>query len=169
MAQAKSTGPRPHSKAGGETQHVRVHPIGGYVLAEGDLEINAGRPVTTIEVRNTGDRPVQVGSHFHFFEVNRMLEFDRDAAFGKRLDIPATTAVRFEPGDLKTVDLVPFGGKQRVYGFNGLVDGWTGTGPEPGYNPDRLLAAARARARGFKDAPAASASDGSRRGKKARS
>lgn len=134
---------------------MRVHPIGDYVLAAGDLELNAGRPVTTIEVRNTGDRPVQVGSHFHFFEVNRMLEFDRDAAFGKRLDIPATTAVRFEPGDKKTVDLVPFGGKQRVYGFNGLVEGWTGMGPEPGYNPDRMLAMAGAGARGFKDRPAA--------------
>jgi urease subunit beta len=134
-----------------ETQHKRVHPIGGYVLAEGDLELNAGRPVTTIQVYNTGDRPVQVGSHYHFYEVNRLLEFDRDAAYGLRLDIPATTAVRFEPGDKKSVDLVPFGGKQRVYGFNGLVEGWTGAGPEPGYTPDRQAAAARAQARGFKD------------------
>ena len=79
----------------------------------------------TLKVRNTGDRPIQVGSHFHFFEVNRALEFDRAAAFGLRLDIPARTAIRFEPGDEKEVTLVPFGGKQRVYGFNNLVDGWT--------------------------------------------
>ena len=143
--------------AGGheQTRHKHVRPIGGYVLADGDLELNAGRPVTTIEVYNTGDRPVQVGSHFHFFEVNRMLEFDRAAAFGKRLDIPATTAVRFEPGDKKTVDLVPFAGKQRVYGFNGLVQGWTGHGPEPGYNPDRAAAAELAALRGFKNRPQA--------------
>ncbi|MEV0650990.1 urease subunit beta [Phytomonospora sp. NPDC050363] len=133
--------------------------MGGYVLAEGDLELNAGRPVTTIAVYNTGDRPIQIGSHFHFYEVNRLLEFDRGAAFGKRLDIPATTAVRFEPGDKKTVDLVPFGGKQRVYGFNGLVDGWTGDGPKPGYNPDRTLAAQRAEARGFKNRPAGAKAD----------
>ena len=83
-------------------------------------------------MRNTGDRPIQVGSHFHFFEVNRALEFDRKAAFGQRLDIPASTGLRFEPGDQKEVTLVPFGGKQRIYGFNNLVDGWTGTGPTPG-------------------------------------
>jgi urease subunit beta len=126
-------------------------PVGGYVLASEPIELNAGRPVVTIEVHNTGDRPIQVGSHYHFYEANRLLEFDRDAAFGLRLDIPATTAVRFEPGDRKTVDLVPFGGKQRVYGFNGLVDGWTGAGPEPGYTPDRATAAERAAARGFKN------------------
>lgn len=137
-----------------QTRHKRVHPTGGYVFADGDLELNAGRPVTTIEVYNTGDRPIQVGSHFHFYEVNRMLEFDRDAAYGQRLDIPATTAVRFEPGDKKTVDLVPLAGKQRVYGFNGLVQGWTGAGPEPGYNPDRAAAAERAALRGFKTRPA---------------
>jgi urease subunit beta len=137
-----------------DTRHKRVGPIGGYILAEGDLELNAGRPVTRIEVYNTGDRPVQVGSHYHFFEVNRLLEFDRDASFGMRLDIPATTAVRFEPGDKKTVDLVPFGGKQRLYGFNGLVEGWTGAGPEPGYTPDRVAAATRAQSRGFKSRPA---------------
>ena len=125
-------------------------PVGGYVLASDPLELNAGRPTVSIEVHNTGDRPIQVGSHYHFYEANRLLEFDRDATFGMRLDIPATTAVRFEPGDRKTVDLVPFGGKQRVYGFNGLVDGWTGAGPDPGYTPDRAAAAERAAARGFK-------------------
>jgi urease subunit beta len=133
-----------------ETSHKAVRPIGGYILADEPLELNAGRATVSVEVFNTGDRPIQVGSHFHFFEANRALEFDRDEAFGMRLDIPATTAVRFEPGDRKTVDLVPFGGKQRVNGFNGLVDGWTGTGPEPGYNPDRGSAISRAAALGFK-------------------
>src|SRR5262244_696946 len=100
-------------------------PIGGLVLASTPIEINEGRPRTALRVRNTGDRPIQVGSHFHFFEVNRALEFDRAAAFGMRLDISASTAIRFEPGDEKEVALVPFGGKQRVFGFNALVDGWT--------------------------------------------
>lgn len=130
--------------------HKHLPPIGGYKLADGPLELNAGRPTIRIEVRNTGDRPIQVGSHFHFFEANRMLEFDREATFGWRLDIPATTSIRFEPGDKKTVQLVPYGGRQRVYGFNGLVNGWTGTGPTPGYQPDRAESARRARIRGFK-------------------
>ena len=82
-------------------------------------------PVTTLKVRNTGDRPVQVGSHFHFFEVNRALEFDRAAAFGLHLNIPSSTAMRFEPGDEREVKLVPYGGKRAVYGFNNLVDGPT--------------------------------------------
>ncbi|GAA2396389.1 hypothetical protein Cme02nite_65190 [Catellatospora methionotrophica] len=157
MAKDKPVKTQAHPAAGGheQTQHKRIRPIGGYVLAAGDLELNAGRPVTTVEVYNTGDRPVQVGSHFHFYEANRMLEFDRAAAYGKRLDIPATTAVRFEPGDKKTVDLVPFAGKQRVFGFNGLVQGWTGHGPTPGYNPDQALAGERAALRGFKNRPSA--------------
>jgi len=166
MASAEPARAAAARSAGGgheETQHKRVHPIGGYVLADGDLELNADRPVTTIEVYNTGDRPVQVGSHFHFYEVNRLLAFDRDAAYGMRLDIPATTAVRFEPGDKKTVDLVPFAGKQRVYGFNGLVQGWTGSGPEPGYNPDRAAAAELAALRGFKNRPAGGADKGKSR------
>jgi urease subunit beta len=99
-------------------------PVGGYVLSAAPVEINAGRPRLKLTVRNTGDRPIQVGSHFHFFEVNRALDFDRMLAFGWRLDIAAGTAVRFEPGDQKEVTLVPFGGKMRVYGFNNLVDGW---------------------------------------------
>jgi urease subunit beta len=99
-------------------------PVGGYVLAAAPVQINAGRPRRSLKVRNTGDRPVQVGSHFHFFEVNRALEFDRERTFGHRLDIAAGTAVRFEPGDEREVTLVPFGGKRRVYGFNNLVDGW---------------------------------------------
>jgi urease subunit gamma/beta len=94
-----------------------------YILAEGDIEINAGRRVVEIEVANTGDRPVQVGSHAHFFEVNKALRFDRRAAFGMRLDIPAATAVRFEPGDTRPVTLVEFGGDGDLYGMNGLVQG----------------------------------------------
>jgi urease subunit beta len=125
-------------------------PIGGYVLCDEPLELNAGRPTLQLEVRNTGDRPIQVGSHFHFFETNRYLEFDREASFGWRLDVPAGTAVRFEPGDQKTVQLVPYAGRQRVYGFNGLVNGWTGAGPIPGYQPDLPEAVRRARSRGFK-------------------
>ena len=98
--------------------------IPGELLPEdGELDLNAGRPVTTIEVANTGDRPVQVGSHFHFFEANAALQFDRDAARGQRLDIPAGTAIRFEPGDRRDVQLVPFAGARRVFGFNGLVNG----------------------------------------------
>src|SRR6476660_1441740 len=97
-------------------------PVGGVILAEGEIEINAGRPTVKLKVRNTGDRPIQVGSHYHFFEVNRALQFDRAAAFGKRLDVPATTAIRFEPGDEKEVSLIPMGGKQRIYGFANLVD-----------------------------------------------
>jgi urease subunit beta len=125
-------------------------PVGGYVLSDKRIEINAGRPTVTIKVRNTGDRPIQVGSHFHFFEVNRALEFDRKAAFGQRLDIPASTGLRFEPGDEKEVTLVPFGGKQRIYGFNNLVDGWTGSGPTPDYRPNLEKGLERAAARGFK-------------------
>lgn len=101
-------------------------PVGGVIFADAPVTFNESRPSISIAVRNTGDRPVQVGSHFHFFEVNRALEFDREAAYGMRLNIPSTTAVRFEPGDEKTVSLVPFGGLRCVYGFNDLVNGWTG-------------------------------------------
>lgn len=124
-------------------------PVGGYVLSDSPIEINAGRPTVTLEVRNTGDRPIQVGSHFHFFESNRELEFDRECAFGMRLDIPAGTAIRFEPGDQKTVTLVPVGGNQRVYGFNNLVDGST-TSSKPDYQQKRAASLARADERGFK-------------------
>jgi urease subunit beta len=89
----------------------------------GELELKAGRPVTTVLVANPGDRPVQVGSHFHFFETNAALAFDREATRGLRLDIPAGTAVRFEPGDSREVQLVPFAGERRIVGFNGLVNG----------------------------------------------
>ena len=100
--------------------------IPGEILpATGEITLNAGRPTVTVQVLNTGDRPVQVGSHYHFFEVNRALRFDRAAAFGLRLDIPAGTAVRFEPGEEKVVTLVPFGGQRRVLGLNGLTEGHT--------------------------------------------
>ncbi len=101
--------------------------IDRYILREEPVEINAGRRTATVEVSNTGDRPVQVGSHFHFFEVNRALHFDREAALGMRLNIPAGTAVRFEPGDTHIVALVEFGGLKRAVGFNNLVGSSTVT------------------------------------------
>ena len=96
---------------------------GEYVLSEQPVLCNEGRDVLEVEVTNTGDRPVQVGSHFHFFEVNRALEFDRAPTRGFHLDIPAGTAVRFEPGDRKTVRLVAMAGARAVYGFNNAVNG----------------------------------------------
>ena len=118
--------------------------VGGYVLESEPVVFNAGKPSVAMKVRNTGDRPIQVGSHFHFFEVNRALEFDRSAAFGMHLDIPSSTAIRFEPGDERTVRLVPFGGARHVYGFNNLVDGAIDS--EAG----RTAALARVRERGYK-------------------
>jgi urease beta subunit len=98
--------------------------IPGEVMpAEGEIELNAGRAQVTLRVANTGDRPVQVGSHYHFAEANSGLEFDRAAARGMRLDIPAGTAVRFEPGQSRDVRLVAYGGDRRVYGFNKAVMG----------------------------------------------
>ncbi len=91
--------------------------------AEGELELNAGRETVSLEVANTGDRPVQVGSHYHFFETNEALDFDRARARGFRLDIPAGTAVRFEPGQSRAVQLVAYGGARRVFGFNGKING----------------------------------------------
>ena len=96
---------------------------GEYLLASEPIEINAGRATRRIEVGNRGDRPVQVGSHCHFFEVNRWLEFDRAAAYGMRLNIAAGTAVRFEPGDTREVELVAIGGTREVFGLNQLVEG----------------------------------------------
>lgn len=96
---------------------------GELFIEDGEIELNAGRETVTIQVSNTGDRPIQVGSHFHFFEVNAALAFDRDRARGMRLDIPAGTAVRFEPGDDREVTLVPFVGSREVYGFNAKVEG----------------------------------------------
>ena len=96
---------------------------GELLPAEGEIELNAGKETVTLAVANTGDRPIQVGSHFHFFEVNGALSFERARARGLRLDIPAGTAVRFEPGDERDVTLVPLAGERRVYGFNAQVEG----------------------------------------------
>ena len=96
---------------------------GEYFLASDPIELNGGRATLRLEVANTGDRPVQVGSHFHFFEVNRCLTFDRAAAYGMRLNIASGTAVRFEPGDAREVELVAIGGSRQVIGLNRLVDG----------------------------------------------
>ncbi|MBD2014830.1 urease subunit beta [Microcoleus sp. FACHB-53] len=96
---------------------------GEIITQKGDIELNAGRPTVQLQVANTGDRPIQVGSHFHFYEANEALNFDREQAKGMRLDIPAGTAVRFEPGDERDVTLVPFTGMRQVYGFNGRING----------------------------------------------
>ncbi len=123
-----------------------VREPGEIIPADGDIEINAGRRSTRLRAVNTGDRPIQVGSHFHFFEVNRALDFDRRQAWGMRLDIAAGTAVRFEPGEAREVTLVAFGGSGEVFGLNRLADGGTAT-------PDGLEAAlVRARELGFKGA-----------------
>ncbi len=96
---------------------------GEYLLAEGEVVLNEGRETASLIVANRGDRPIQVGSHFHFFEANRLLDFDRKAAFGMRLDIPAGTAARFEPGDEKEVALVSFAGARAAMGLNALTEG----------------------------------------------
>jgi urease subunit beta len=96
---------------------------GEYILAAGNIECNVGRSTIKITVVNTGDRPVQVGSHFHFFEVNKQMKFDRERSFGMRLNIAAGTAVRFEPGEEKDVELVNFGGNKKIVGFSNLADG----------------------------------------------
>ncbi|BBD58555.1 urease, beta subunit UreB [Nostoc sp. HK-01] len=96
---------------------------GEIIPAAGEIELNVGRPIIKLLVANTGDRPIQVGSHFHFYEVNNALNFDREQARGMRLDIPAGTAVRFEPGDEKEVILIPLVGSRQVYGFNGKING----------------------------------------------
>ncbi len=96
---------------------------GEIIAAAGDIELNAGAPIVTLEVSNTGDRPVQVGSHYHFAETNAGLSFDRDRAKGMRLDIPAGTAVRFEPGQTRSVTLIPLSGKREVYGFRQQIMG----------------------------------------------
>jgi urease beta subunit len=99
-----------------------MHP-GEYLFDDGDLELNAGRSTAQVVVRNRGDRPVQVGSHYHFYEVNSSLDFDRAKAYGMRLDIAAGTAIRFEPGEEKEVSLVALAGRRGVYGHNGKVNG----------------------------------------------
>lgn len=118
---------------------------GEYLLGDGDVEANVGRETIQITVANTGDRPIQVGSHFHFFEANRALRFDRARAFGMRLNIPAGTAVRFEPGDEKVVTLVALAGAREVHGLNALTDGPTG-------DAARAAAVARAARGGFEGA-----------------
>lgn len=116
---------------------------------DGDILINPDRDAIEIVVANRGDRPVQVGSHFHFFEVNRALAFDRAQAFGRRLDIPAGTAVRFEPGAVQTIALIPLGGRRRSWGLNGLTNGAV---DESGWREQALERARQAR---FLDGPAA--------------
>jgi urease beta subunit len=99
-----------------------MHP-GEYFLEAGEIELNAARPTSQVVVSNRGDRPIQIGSHYHFYEANAALDFDRTAAYGMRLDIAAGTAIRFEPGEEKEVSLVAFAGRRAVYGHNGKVNG----------------------------------------------
>ena len=96
---------------------------GEIIPAQGEIELNLGKEVITVTVSNSGDRPVQIGSHYHFFEANKSLIYDRELAFGMRLDIPAGTAIRFEPGDTTDVKLVPYAGLRIAHGFNSLVNG----------------------------------------------
>lgn len=126
-------------------------PVGGVILDDKDITYNATRRTVKLTVRNTGDRPIQIGSHYHFFEVNRYMEFDREKAFGMHLNIPATTAVRFEPGEEKEVELVTFGGKQRVIGFADLTNGYTGLEDTPTYYPVKIHALRKMKHYGFKD------------------
>lgn len=128
-------------------------PVGGVILAQGDIEYNVDRVTVKVRVHNTGDRPIQVGSHLHFFEANRYLEFDRKKAFGFHLNIPATTAIRFEPGEEKEVELVTFSGKRRVIGFNDLTNGYTGLEDTPTYYPKKIRAFELIKEYGFKDVP----------------
>jgi urease beta subunit len=121
-----------------------MHP-GEWFLGDTDIELNAGRPTVTVRVDNLGDRPIQVGSHTHFFEVNRFLRFDRARAYGCRLNIPSGTALRFEPGEGREVELVELGGARRAYGMSGLVDG--------PLDENREAAIERARVGGFLEPP----------------
>lgn len=125
-------------------------PVGGVVLKDEPIEYNANRRTVKVVVHNTGDRPIQVGSHYHFFEVNRYLEFDRELAFGKHLNIPATTAVRFEPGEEKEVELVTYAGKTRVIGFDDLTNGYTGLEDSPTYYPKKIESLRRIKEYGYK-------------------
>lgn len=134
--------------------------VGGEILLSTPIEYNQWRKTVKLVVRNTGDRPIQIGSHFHFFEVNRYMEFDRPAAFGYHLNIPATTAIRFEPGDEREVELVTFAGKRRVIGFNGLAMGYTGGEDFPTYYPTRIRAIQKMQRGGFKTIPESEAEAG---------
>ena len=134
---------RPGKELLAEADSVRP---GEIIPADGEIELNAGRRKSGATVTNTGDRPVQIGSHYHFFEVNKALDFDRDASFGMHLDVPAGTAVRFEPGEAKEVALVAFGGSGELYGLNSLTDGSHRS------DANKQAALTRARERGFKGA-----------------
>ena len=125
-------------------------PVGGVILAATPLEYHLKRYTYTLKVKNTGDRPIQVGSPFPFFDVNRFLEFDRPSTYGCHLNIPATTAIRFEPGDEKEVEVVAYSGKRYVFGFNNLTDGYAGTEDSPTYYPKKIEAFRRMREYGFK-------------------
>jgi len=137
---------RPHPDSADSGEPVAAGPKPGELIpADGEIEINRGRRRQALTATNTGDRPIQIGSHYHFFEANRALDFDRALSFGMHLDIPAGTAVRFEPGECKAVTLVAFGGSGEVFGLNALTDG--STAPSA-----RDAALERARARGFRGA-----------------
>ncbi len=125
-------------------------PVGGVELADTPIEYNAYRRTVKVVVRNTGDRPIQVGSHYHFFEANRYLEFDRPATLGYHLNIPATTAVRFEPGEEREVELVAFSGKRRIIGFDDLVNGYAGLEDAPTFYPKTTEAIRRMKEYGYR-------------------
>lgn len=128
-------------------------PVGGVILADTPIEYNTDRRTRKLKVRNTGDRPIQIGSHYHFFEVNRYMEFDRPKAFGYHLNIPATTAIRFEPGEEKEVEIVAYAGKNRVIGFDDLANGYTGLEDSPTYYPKRIEGIRRMTEYGYKSVP----------------
>lgn len=134
--------------------------VGGILLASDPIEYNTTRPTLKLVVHNTGDRPIQVGSHFHFFEVNRYMEFDRMKAFGYHLNIPASTAIRFEPGEEKEVEVVAFGGKRRIIGFNGLTEGFAGLEDSPTFYPKRIIAKRNISTFGFKSIDESDAESG---------
>jgi urease subunit gamma/beta len=137
---------RPAAGSGARPAEPAAITPGELVTAEGDIELNRGRRRHELQATNRGDRPIQIGSHYHFFEANRALEFERGVAFGMHLDIPAGTAVRFEPGETKQVQLVAFGGTGEVFGLNALTNGATTL------ELAREAALARARERGFRGA-----------------
>ncbi|HYJ18438.1 MAG TPA: urease subunit beta [Burkholderiales bacterium] len=132
-------------RAGKQKITEKVAP-GEIITPDGDIELNAGRRKARLKAVNTGDRPIQIGSHYHFFEANKALDFDRAASFGMHLDVPAGTAVRFEPGESKEVALTEFGGSGEIYGLNNLTDGSTRS------DAQKTAALARAKAKGFRGA-----------------
>ena len=131
----------------GKLQNEATAVVPGEIITpDGDIELNAGRRKVAIKATNTGDRPIQIGSHYHFFEANKALDFDRAASFGMHLDVPAGTAVRFEPGEAKQVTLAAFGGSGEIFGLNNLTDGSTKG------EKSKADALKKAKARGFKGA-----------------